>query len=99
MQKAGARAGATKKRIVVTFAPNRSRQSLSYKEWFPPPIKRAAGNGKLLPNCEASFRAHSLARGALLSTHQLLTMILPGRLHAADSNVTKKSSKKSLVRR
>ena len=59
----------------------------------PTPIKRVAGNGVLLPNCEASFHAHSLARGALLSTHQLLTMILPGRLQAADSDVAKKSSK------
>ena len=28
--------------------------------------------GTLLPNCEASFHAFSLARGDLLSTHQLL---------------------------
>ena len=53
-------------------------------------IKRVAGNGELLPNCEASFHALSLARGALLSTHQLLTMIRPGRLQPADSNVAKK---------
>ena len=67
---------------------------LSYKEWFTPPIKRVAGNRELLlPKCEASFHAHSLERGAVLSTHQLLTMILPGCLKAADSNVTKKSSK------
>ena len=79
--------------IVVTFAQNRRRRSLSYKEWFTPPIKRIVGNGEPLPNSESSFHAHSLARGALLSTHQLLTMIPPGRLHAGDSNVAKKSSK------
>ena len=67
---------------------------MSFEEWFMPPIKRVAGNGELLlPNCDASFHAHSLARGALLSTDQLLTMILPGRLQAADSNFAKKSAK------
>ena len=43
-----------------SFALNRSRRSLSYKEWFTPPINRVAGNGELLlPNCEASFHAHT----------------------------------------
>ena len=79
---------------------NQSRRSLSYKEWFTPSIKRAAENGNSFQIAKPSFYTHSPARCDLLSTHQLLTMILLGRLQAADSNVAKKSSKyKSLVRR
>ena len=44
------------------------------------------------PKLRSQFPTAFAIRGALLSTHQFLTMILSGRLYAADSNVAKKSS-------